>query len=279
MTEVRANKAEKAYDKIMRENLELPGQAFLNYFFPGEKIIAHPLPNRLRQHIKEFETDTTMRVEIEGKDPFIFHLEYQSSNDRSMAKRMAVYDFMLHQKYNMDVIGVVIYAGEQPMEMSDTVAFSNNFYHCQLVNLHEIDPLLFLNSDRSREIIFAILASYPDGESRIIVRKILSKLHELLPYSPIELKDRIKELEILSNLRGDTIHQQIIEEEQKMVIYYDLTKDLRYKQGKSEGESEALLKVAKRLIRRGEPISVVSKLTGLRVSVLKEAVKRKPKAL
>ena len=146
MSLVKGNREEKAYDKIMRENLELPGQAFLNYFFPEEKITTHPLPNRLRQHIKEFETDTTMRVEIEGKEPFIFHLEYQSSNDSSMAKRMEVYDFMLHQKYNMDVIGVVIYAGEKPMKMDDTVAFSNNFYRCQLVNLQDIDPRLFLNS-------------------------------------------------------------------------------------------------------------------------------------
>ena len=63
-----------------------------------------------------------------------------------------------------------------------------------------------------------------------------------------------------------------------MVIYYDLRKDLRYKQGIVEGESQASLKIAKRLLRKGEPFSVVSKITRIHVSVLKEAVARKRKA-
>ncbi|MBO9660053.1 MAG: hypothetical protein J7527_14630, partial [Chitinophagaceae bacterium] len=156
-------KREKRYDKIIRATFELPSNAFLNIFFPGEDIKATPLPGTVTQHIKEQEVDTLLKVHIDGKEEFLFHLEYQSSNDPDIARRMASYDFMLHLKYKISIVGVVIYSGEKPMMMNDKVTFNNNFYQCQLIDLREINVNVFLESERSREVIFAILASY-NGE-------------------------------------------------------------------------------------------------------------------
>jgi hypothetical protein len=235
-------KREKKYDKIIRATFELPSNAFLNIFFPGEEVKTTPLPGTITQHIKEQEVDTLLKVQINGKEEFIFHLEYQSSNDPDMARRMASYDFMLHLKYKISIVGVVIYSGEKPMMMNDKVIFNNNFYQCQLIDLREIDANIFLESGRSREVIFAILASYNEEESVIIIQKILSKLRALLSGSPGEFVDRMKELEILSNLRSKTIQQQLIEEEEKMTILYDLTTDIRFNQGIAVGEVRGIEK-------------------------------------
>ncbi|MCG2613676.1 hypothetical protein LZZ85_05265 [Terrimonas sp. NA20] len=106
------NKREKRYDKIIRATFELPSNAFLSIFFPGEDVRTTPLPGTVTQHIKEQEVDTLLRVQINGKEEFIFHLEYQSSNDPDIARRMASYDFMLHLKYKINIVGVVIYSGK-----------------------------------------------------------------------------------------------------------------------------------------------------------------------
>ncbi|MCG2613675.1 hypothetical protein LZZ85_05260 [Terrimonas sp. NA20] len=164
--------------------------------------------------------------------------------------------------------------------MSDTVKFNNNFYQCRPIDLRQIDANIFLESGRSREVILAILASYNEEESVIIIQKILSKLHALLSGSPGELVDRIKELEILSNLRSKTIQKQLIEEEVKMTILYDLSTDIRFEQGialgevrgiekgRVEGEEKAARKFAEILIRQGFSISQIVETFDLSPTIL-----------
>jgi hypothetical protein len=266
------NMRENRYDKIIRATFELPSSAFLSIFFPGDDIKTFPLPGTITQHIKEQEVDTLLKVQINGQEEFLFHLEYQSSNDPDIARRMASYDFMLHLKYKISIVGVVLYSGEKPMMMTDTVKFNNNFYQCQLIDLREIDANVFLESGRSREVIFAILASYGEEESVIIIQKILSKLRALLHGSPGELIDRMKELEILSNLRSKTIQKQLIEEEEKMTILYDLTTDIRFEQGMAvgevRGEEKATIKFAEALIRKGFSISQIGETLDLSPTLL-----------
>ena len=82
----------------------------------------------MRPHIKEQEADAMLRVQLANSDQFILHLEFQQGNDLRMVKRMASYDFMLHLKYNMDILGIVIYTGRSPLKLNNTVRFNNNFY-------------------------------------------------------------------------------------------------------------------------------------------------------
>jgi len=103
------DKKSGGYDKVMRENLERPGPLLLDYFFSGKILKTESMNLKVRQHIVERETDTLVLLREEGKKPFIFHLEFQSTNDRRMAARMASYDFMLHLKYDLDVVSAVIY--------------------------------------------------------------------------------------------------------------------------------------------------------------------------
>lgn len=239
------------YDKILRESFENLSHVLLHHFFPGLKSTAVALPNTMRQHIKEQEADAVLRIEAKGEEEFIFHLEFQKGNDRNMAKRMASYDFMLHLKYNANVIGMVIYIGEKPMKMDDTVSFNDNYYRCEVMDIRKIDAELFLKSDKARETVLAILGSYKMEDSRIIIQKILARLHELLPHSPAELKDRLKELEIVSQLRSKIIQEQILEEEKNMPIHFDIKKDLRYQQGLAEGMTKGVQKGERRGKREG----------------------------
>src|SRR6185312_5277527 len=57
------------YDKILRENLERPGQLVLGYFFNDAIFKTQSMPNRIRQHIIEKETDTLVLLKEEGEKP------------------------------------------------------------------------------------------------------------------------------------------------------------------------------------------------------------------
>jgi predicted transposase YdaD len=251
---------------VMRENLESPGVSLLDYFFPGERVKASPMPPRIRQHITEQETDTLVLIESAGREPFIFHLEFQSSNDPNIAARMASYDFMLYLKYRMDVVGVVIYIGEKPMRMKNAVSFNGNHYSCRMIDIRDMDPFLFLSSDRSGEIVLGILAGRDEKSRRLMIKKILMRLRKLLYKEQTVLRDRIKDLEILSSLRGKEIQQLIIKEEENMPIIIDLRKDLRFQQGKKENS----LSVAKEMIKDGMDMASVRKYTGISLRELKK---------
>ncbi len=130
-----------------------------------------PLPPRTRQTIIEKETDTLVLIKARGRKPFILHIEFQSTNDPRMPRRMAAYDYMLHLQYNLEVISIVIYIGEKKMSMKDSVRFNKNFYRYRLIDIRDIDPGLFLQSDNPREIIFALLAGRKEEDRKLIIKK------------------------------------------------------------------------------------------------------------
>lgn len=267
------------YDKVLRENLEKPGQLLLDYFFSNTELKTESMPNRIRQHILEKETDTLVLLKEEGKEPFIFHLEFQSTNDNRMAARMASYDFMLHLKYDMEVVSAVIYTGEKPMKMKNTVSFNGNHYACRMIDIREMDPEIFLRSDRSKEVVLAILAGGDSYDRREIIRRILTQLQKLLPEGSGEILERIRDLEVLSGLRdSNNLQEQIIAEVQKMPIVYDIRKDLRFQEGMVEGRADGIVKgriegvlaTAKNMKKRGVSLTIIQECTGLSVKEIEE---------
>lgn len=260
----------------MREAFENPGNALMDHFFPGSKPVSVPLPSTMRQHVMEQEADTILKVQTQKGDEFIFHLEFQQKNNTSMARRMASYDFMLHLKYNMNVIGMVVYIGESPLKMNDTVSFNNNLYRCEVIDIRSIDAELFLRSDKPNETVLAILGSYLEGESVIIIQKILARLQELLPQSPAELLDRLSDLKVMAGLRGENIHKQILQEEKTMIIYYDAEKlESRSKisKGITREEAATRLSVAENLLANGVDLLLVCKCTGVPEPILRKKIK------
>jgi len=250
----------------MRENLERPSNKLLNYFFPGKIIKVRPLVPKIRQIILEQETDMLLFIKLEGRKAFILHWEFQTTNDPRMITRMASYDFMLHLKYNLEIVSIVVYIGNDSMNMDDTLSFNGNHYQCKMVDIRDIDPKLFLQSENPREIILGVLAGRDNKHRKLIVQEILVKLQKLLVKSASELKERLSDLEIMGGLRSQELHKLIIKEEQKMPIVYDIRKDFRFQQGKTEGASETLVATAKRMLQKDFDIQLIHETTSLPIA-------------
>ena len=83
------------------------------------------------------------------------------------------------------------------------------------------------------------------------------------------LKIKIKQLEMLSLLRGRSLQQKIIEEEQNMPVTIDIREDIRYQQG----EEQANIKTALKMLQNGVNISIIENYTGLDTKKLEELAK------
>lgn len=290
MQQRQRNKRENKFDKILRENLEVPGESLLHALIPFKILEVSPLPPKIRQHILELETDTLLKVKSERGESFIFHLEFQSLNHSRMAERMAAYAYALRLKYELPVLSTVMYIGNKPLHMENFLSMGKSYFEFQLIDIRQLDAAIFLESDNPKQIVLALLAGNKNSTRELIIRQILFKLQEKLSNSPMELKDRIIELETLSSLRYKDILYNIIKEETIMPIVYDIRDLFSYQQGKEEGlsegvaqgvtkgmlkgESKATLKIAKKMLRAGVDTLLVHQCTGLTLEELEKMIKK-----
>lgn len=228
---------EKKYDKVMRENLVKPSQGLIRYLLSLENARLLPMPPITRQTIIERETDTIVKIKAKGVKSFILHLEFQSSNDNRMVARMAVYDYMLYMQHRMEIISIVLYTGYEVMKMNNRVFFNGNNYAYRLIDIREIDPEVFLQSDNPGEIIFALLAKYEYEHQQLVVNKIITKLCALTN-SESDLRKYFKELQILSCLRSKEIQERVIKKIKHMPIVVDMRRSILFQQVMAEGKAK-----------------------------------------
>ncbi|GGH66107.1 putative transposase YdaD [Filimonas zeae] len=251
------------YDKILRETFKKPKLNLLQQILPVKVISVQPLPAKVQQTIIEREADTVLQITPDKGVPFIVHIEWQSTNDRQMALRMAKYDILLYECYRKNVMGIVIYVGEKKLTMKNSFTFFGQQYTCPIIDIRSLSPQVFLKSDDVGELLLAVLAK--EGDRLLTIREVLFKLRIKTKGDITKYKEKIKHLELISQLRGKAFQKQIQKEEENMPITIDIKKDLRYQQGVLETKIES----AQKMLEKGIPLAVVKEVTGLSMTRLK----------
>ncbi len=225
------------FDKIMRENLGKLSKGLLQRLLTVNVMEAIPMPPIVRKTLLEKETDNLFLVKPKQQKKFILHLEFQSTNDTKMPLRMAVYNYMAQYIYGKEVVSIVIYVGEEKLTMKNVLLTTGGHYAFKLIDIRDMEPDLFLESENPKEVILAILAGQDEKKKGLIINQIINKL-QLLIKSESELTERLEELEIISLLRGKDTQELIIKQKETMPIVIDIRKDLRYQQGRAEEKKE-----------------------------------------
>lgn len=268
------------YDKVLRESFKCPKFKLLKQLLQVEAVGVKPVPPKTQQTILEWEADTVLEVTPAEGEPFILHMEWQSTNDPRMAFRMARYDLLLCESYRKKVMGVVIYVGEKPMTMENNFESFGLHYTCPMIDIRDISPDVFLSSDDPGEVVLAILAGRENTHD--VIRRILHKLHMLTAGDVASFAEKLKHLELLAQLRGPQLEEILIKEEENMPINIDIRKDLRFKQGMAEGKQEGKLEGrlegklegkkedAVKMLEMGIQASLVEEVTGLSMAEIRE---------
>jgi|GEM_PF-6729602 len=215
--------------------------------------------------------------------------------DPDIRGRMLLYHALIYEIYKIEVVGFVVYLGNQRANMETHLLHGALSYSFELVDPRKLNPYVFLESELPEEIILAVLAGTNKNDRRQIIREIISKLHKLLQGNEQEFKRRILQLEVLSLLRDE---QKIVnEEEQNMALTIDFTKDIRYQQGIEVGEEKGIekgmeigekkgfkkgeeigsaknnIEVSRKMIEQGYSLEQIQLLTGLSLQKLKDLAK------
>ena len=260
------------YDRIFKENLEaliVPmTEKLLGLRFPKLEEIPDDL-----QHTLERKPDFLKKVQHgHSIKDYILHIEIQSQNDSSMAKRMLLYNALLYQIYELPVRQFVFYMGTAAPTMSTHIAYERITFSYEIVNLTDFDYTTFINSTEPETIILAILGNFKQTSPAIVIEQILQHLQEL-DLEELSFRKYITQLEILSKIRN--LQELTVQKIETMPFTYDIKTDIRYQQGQKQGREEGREEIAKTGLRQGlsiENLMVLTKLSKERLLQLKEAI-------
>lgn len=124
----------------------------------------------------EFKPDVLL--ELEGKR--ILHIEFQSTNDPTMAVRMLLYRALMMRKFRgYDTVQWVIYVGEDRLKMNNKLVENGIVFWFNLIDAREIPCDRLVKSDKITDKIIACLCDVPNPrEYLILVLKELENMHE-----------------------------------------------------------------------------------------------------
>ena len=190
------------------------------------------------------------RVDLLGETESgeLIHLELQSSNDPTMALRMAEYCLRVLRAMKQCPHQVLLYAGEAPLNMGSELNGPGLRYSYRLVDIRELDGERLLESPSVSDNILAILTRMPD--IRATVHTVVDRIAGL---APGEREAALARLFILAGLRK--VGYLVEEEAKKMPILNDiLDHDVigrEYRRGLEEGIEKGVEQGVEQGLRQG----------------------------
>lgn len=231
-TNVKNPNQHQDYDNLLKKTFTRVYKSLIHRLLGLDLKNTVKLPTSFSR-TKEKRPDFAVIVKETGKKDHIVHVEFQSRNADDMHKRELGYYGDFYWAYNLEVVQYVIYLGTGTPTMKTEINHPNLKHSYTIICMNEQGVNTFLNSDNPHEIILAVLCKYDKKDAPKIIQQILEKVNQKAK-NERELFEYTTDLEILSGLRKlQSITKKQVD---KMPIIYDLTKDLRYKEGERKGE-------------------------------------------
>jgi len=181
--------------------------------------------------------ETNARLDLLGESAAgeLIHIELQSTNDATIARRMAEYYLKIDHRFARFATQVVLYVGQAPLAMPAEYRSPKMRHSFRMADVRELDGARLLRSPRIGDNIIAVLTRLPD--SRRTVHEVLERIAGLEEGARQTALDR---LAIVAGLRK--LGQVIKEESERMPILDDiLDHDLlgpEFRKGELKGRVE-----------------------------------------
>ena len=179
------------------------------------------------------------RVDLLGEtaNGTLIQIELQSGPDNTMALRMAEYALAIYRLRRKFPRQIVLYVGEPPLKMDDTLLGPDLQFRYRLVDVRDLDGERLRESQEMGDNVIAILTRLRD--QREALNEILSKLSDL----DIDAREfYLRALLTLAGLRG--LEETVEEEARKMPLLNEVLENRvlgrEFKRGLEEGVQQGL---------------------------------------
>lgn len=233
------------YDKIVKEIMDSVYMALSKKIIDADFNSVEELSNELHK-TREKKTDFLRKIIYPNPAKnYILHVEAQSKDDPNMLYRMQEYHAMIHNKYKLPIVQVVFYFGRGFSKMINSYIYRKNSFHYELISIQEFSYKTFLDSDKSEELILAILADFEDKSKEEIVEMIFSRAKLIVNETNLMGKF-VNQIEILSKLRNlDGFIQQFTQN--IMALDLKIEDTFTFKQGEKKKLDKMILSFYEKL--------------------------------
>lgn len=221
------------FDGALKELFQRDKPSLLGQLTRGVKVRA--FLNVELPRVQERRVDLVLLLE----DDTILHVEIQSANDSSIVYRMVTYYALIKQTYKRPVRQVVLYVGEDRMNMPDQLEEDGNRLVYGLIDIREFDAEALMATGNHADLALAVLA----GRGNMCLSKILNKAASLRGSA----RDRVlAQIVLLAGLRG--VAGRVEWEMKTMGVIIDVTKNpvlMRWRhealqEGEAKGRAEGI---------------------------------------
>ncbi|MBF0343803.1 MAG: hypothetical protein HQL06_06185 [Nitrospirae bacterium] len=211
----------KTYDVLLKDIIKDVPPKFLKILTGYEtgKFLDIQFPD-----VKLREPDLLVEVE----DGNIVHIEIQSTEDKSITKRMYEYSALINSQFDRLPLQTLLYIGDKEISAIDSLTSRDVHYSYRYLDMKKIDCCELMQSDKPEDLVLAILCKTDnvDGTIKTIVGRI-----SVLP--PKEARDYCLKLLYLSNLKK--LYNKVKREVDNMPITFDIRESEMFLDGKREG--------------------------------------------
>jgi hypothetical protein len=213
---------------------------------------------------------------LDTAENFVIHIEFQVSNDARMHKRMYFYHALIYDQTDLSARQLVIYIGDESPNMKTVIEDGKNHFEYDLVWSKSFYYEDFLKSEKPEEVLFALLADFKGKENKIVITQIIARLQELSP-DKTRFQKYVIQLEVLSQLRN---LEQVTAKITQTMITYDIKRDPRFMEGRTEGKTSRDYEIIERMLSRGKSIKDITEDLGISIDfviLVQNELKKKAK--
>jgi predicted transposase YdaD len=171
------------------------------------------------------QPDLVLRLD----DGWVYNLELQSAGDAEMPLRMAEYFLLIYRHWRAPVLQQVLYVGQGPNTLADTLVVSRLNLSYDVVDIRDIDCRELLASPSLEDNLLALLCRIHDEAEAVGV--VLGKVADL---DENKRRDALERLEILCSLRP--LKAALQSEVERMPITLNLKENPFFQEAFAEGE-------------------------------------------
>ncbi|MCY7328524.1 MAG: hypothetical protein LH618_08255 [Saprospiraceae bacterium] len=191
------------------------------------------------QHTRERKADFVALVIDQEQTKFLVHIEFQVRDDPKMLYRMLDYAALEARKYpGVELRQYVIYLGAYRPSTSTELFQRDIQYRYNAIWLRDVPVEQFLESEFPEEILFAVLAKFPESQTSEIVERVIENIRKRAGQT-LEFERFSEQLRILGKLRNLQPLIEILME--KISRYVSMEDDPWFIKGKLEGEQKGKL--------------------------------------
>jgi predicted transposase YdaD len=185
---------------------------------------------------KELRVDFAQKIIPKYGNPYILHLEFQSTINDKFKYRMLEYYEILARKHDIEIEQILVYVGNiRKPGYKGEIIHRNLKYQYKTLDLSTLSYKKLIKSNTVYEVVLAILADF-DGKNPSEIVEIIVKRLQILVHDDDELKDAILFLQNLSDLRK--FGKETSKKLKAMPITLDYRKSTLFKEGREEGREE-----------------------------------------